>query len=62
MIITVKQAAKILNVSPQRISVLLRSGRIGDPAVGIDYDAVKKYAENRRVGRPTGSYKTKTDE
>lgn len=56
-IITSIEAQKILGISRSRISVLLKQGRIGTRQKGIEYKKVIEYLENRKVGRPLGSYK-----
>lgn len=56
-IITSIEAGKILGISRSRISVLLSQGRIGTREKGIEYQKVLEYLENRKAGRPLGSYK-----
>lgn len=56
-IISAQTAAEILNVSTTRIYTLLKDGRIGNRKSGIVYDKVVDYKNNRKVGRPIGSYK-----
>lgn len=56
-IITASEAAEILNLSRQRISQLLKTGRIGTRDTGIEYDKVIQYRDSRTNGRPEGTYK-----
>lgn len=56
-IITAKEAADILNLSRERISQLLKARKIGTREGGIEYDKVIHYRDNRKNGRPEGTYK-----
>lgn len=56
-VISAQAAAEILNVSTARVYTLLKEGRIGNRKIGILYDKVIDYKNNRKAGRPIGSYK-----
>lgn len=56
-VISAQQASTILGVSTARIYTLLKEGRIGSRESGISYDKVMDYKNNRKAGRPIGSYK-----
>lgn len=56
-IITAQEAAEILQVSRQRISQLLKAGKLISASGGITYNSVIEQKGKSKKGRPLGSFK-----
>ncbi|NLF49342.1 MAG: helix-turn-helix domain-containing protein [Acholeplasmataceae bacterium] len=52
-----KDAAEYLGVSRQRVSQLIKVGKLKVIGNAIDYNSVVEYLSTRRNGRPLGSFK-----
>lgn len=56
---TLKQASSILKISYQRVSQLRKVGRLVPSEDGVTDESVEFFKNNRKNGRPLGSYKVK---
>lgn len=56
---TLKQASSILKISYQRVSQLRKVGRLVPSEDGVTDESVELFKNNRKNGRPLGSYKVK---